>query len=119
GTPVAEVVGAAESSMAAPELHQSVCGLTSALRLRIALTAFKHTADYDKEISRFPASKQDTQTDILGLPDAIEINLRKLTGLPYGENPHQRAALYKIAGAGELGVATAEQLQGKELSYNN
>jgi len=42
-----------------------------------------------------------------------------MTGLRYGENPHQRAALYKIAGAGELGVATAEQLQGKELSYNN
>jgi phosphoribosylaminoimidazolecarboxamide formyltransferase/IMP cyclohydrolase len=39
--------------------------------------------------------------------------------LRYGENPHQRAALYKIAGADERGVATAEKLQGKELSYNN
>jgi phosphoribosylaminoimidazolecarboxamide formyltransferase/IMP cyclohydrolase len=83
------------------------------------LDAFKHTADYDKEIARFLASKESTQSDILSLPDSIELNLRKITGLRYGENPHQRAALYKIAGARERGVATAEQLQGKELSYNN
>jgi len=116
---VAVVVDPDDYSMVASELDQYGGGLTFDLRFRLALTAFKHTADYDKEISRFLASKQETQTDILGLPDAIEINLRKLAGLRYGENPHQRAALYKIAGAGELGVATAEQLQGKELSYNN
>jgi phosphoribosylaminoimidazolecarboxamide formyltransferase/IMP cyclohydrolase len=115
---VAVVVDPSDYSMVASELDQ-LGGLTLDLRYRLAVTAFKHTADYDKEIARFLASRQSTQPDIMGLPDLIEINLRKITSLRYGENPHQRAALYKIAGANERGVATAEQLQGKELSYNN
>ncbi|MGE0126997.1 MAG: bifunctional phosphoribosylaminoimidazolecarboxamide formyltransferase/IMP cyclohydrolase [Blastocatellales bacterium] len=116
---VAVVVDPSDYSMVTAELDQLGGGLTLDLRYQLAVTAFKHTADYDKEIARFLASKQSTQPDILGLPDTIEINLRKRTGLRYGENPHQRAALYKIAGAEDRGVATAEQLQGKELSYNN
>ena len=116
---VAVVVDPEDYSVVASELDQLDGGLTFDLRYQLAAAAFKHTADYDKEIARFLASKQSTQTDILGLPDAIEIHLRKLTGLRYGENPHQRAALYNIAGDEERGVATAEQLQGKELSYNN
>ncbi len=116
---VAVVVDPDDYSMVASELDQLGGGLTSDLRFRLALTAFKHTAEYDKEIARFLGSKQATQIDIFGLPDSIDISLRKLSGLRYGENPHQRAALYKIAGPSELGVATAEQLQGKELSYNN
>jgi phosphoribosylaminoimidazolecarboxamide formyltransferase / IMP cyclohydrolase len=115
---VAVVVDPDDYDMVASEIDQ-LGGLTFDLRFRLAVTAFKHTADYDKEIARFLASKQATQMDIFGLPDAIEMNLRKMTGLRYGENPHQRAALYKIAGSAEHGVATAEQLQGKELSYNN
>jgi phosphoribosylaminoimidazolecarboxamide formyltransferase/IMP cyclohydrolase len=115
---VAVVVDPSDYSTVTSELDQ-LGGLTLDLRYQLAVTAFKHTADYDKEIARFLASKQSTQPDVLGLPDAIEINLRKITGLRYGENPHQRAALYKIAGAEDRGVATAEQVQGKELSYNN
>jgi phosphoribosylaminoimidazolecarboxamide formyltransferase / IMP cyclohydrolase len=116
---VAVVVDPDDYPMVAEELDQLDGRLTLDLRYRLAVTAFKHTADYDREIARFLASKESTQTDILGLPDAIDINLRKVRGLRYGENPHQRAALYKIAGSRERGVATAEQLQGKELSYNN
>jgi phosphoribosylaminoimidazolecarboxamide formyltransferase / IMP cyclohydrolase len=116
---VAVVVDPDDYPMVAEELDQLDGGLTLDLRYRLAVTAFKHTADYDREIARFLASKESTQTDILGLPDEIEINLRKMRGLRYGENPHQRAALYKTTGSRELGVATAEQLQGKELSYNN
>ncbi|MCG3164183.1 MAG: Bifunctional purine biosynthesis protein PurH [Acidobacteria bacterium] len=116
---VAVVVDPGDYSMVASELDQLGGALTYNLRYQLAVTAFKHTADYDKEIARFLASKQSTQKDVLGLPDTIEINLRKRIGLRYGENPHQRAALYKIAGAEDRGVATAEQLQGKELSYNN
>jgi phosphoribosylaminoimidazolecarboxamide formyltransferase/IMP cyclohydrolase len=116
---VAVVVDPDDYPMVADELDQLNGGLTLDLRYRLAVTAFKHTADYDNEIARFLASKESTQSDILSLPDSIELNLRKISGLRYGENPHQRAALYKIAGARERGVATAEQLQGKELSYNN
>ncbi|MBO0862750.1 MAG: bifunctional phosphoribosylaminoimidazolecarboxamide formyltransferase/IMP cyclohydrolase [Chloracidobacterium sp.] len=116
---VAVVVDPDDYPLIADELDRLGGGLTLDLRYRLAVTAFKHTADYDKEIARFLASKETTQIDALGLPDAIELNLRKTRGLRYGENPHQRAALYKIAGSRERGVATAEQLQGKELSYNN
>jgi phosphoribosylaminoimidazolecarboxamide formyltransferase / IMP cyclohydrolase len=116
---VAVVVDPDDYPTVADELDRFGGGLTLDLRHRLAVRAFKHTADYDREIARFLASKETTQTDILGLPDAIEFSLRKITGLRYGENPHQRAALYKIAGSTERGVATAEQLQGKGLSYNN
>jgi phosphoribosylaminoimidazolecarboxamide formyltransferase/IMP cyclohydrolase len=116
---VAVVVDPSDYETVASELDRHGGALTLSLRYQLAVAAFKHTADYDKEIARFLASKQSTQTDLFGLPDVIEINLRKITPLRYGENPHQRAALYKIAGSDERGVATAEQLQGKELSYNN
>jgi phosphoribosylaminoimidazolecarboxamide formyltransferase / IMP cyclohydrolase len=116
---VAVVVDPDDYPLVADELDQLGGGLTLDLRYRLAVTAFKHTAAYDKEIARFLASQETTQRDIMSLPDSIEINLRKISGLRYGENPHQRAALYKIAGFRERGVATAEQLQGKELSYNN
>jgi phosphoribosylaminoimidazolecarboxamide formyltransferase / IMP cyclohydrolase len=116
---VAVVVDPDDYPLVARELDESNGGLTLDFRYRLAVTAFKHTADYDREIARFLASKESTQSDIMSLPDSIELSLRKISGLRYGENPHQRAALYKIAGARERGVATAEQLQGKELSYNN
>lgn len=116
---VAVVVDPSDYETVASELDRRDGALTLSLRYQLAAAAFKHTADYDKEIARFLVSKQSTQTDLFGLPDVIEINLRKTAALRYGENPHQRAALYKIAGSNERGVATAEQLQGKELSYNN
>jgi phosphoribosylaminoimidazolecarboxamide formyltransferase / IMP cyclohydrolase len=53
------------------------------------------------------------------MPEHIELTLEKAASLRYGENPHQRAALYRDISTREKGVGTAEQLQGKELSYNN
>ncbi len=94
-------------------------------RYQLALTAFRHTADYDQEIALFLSSRRAEHDHAIGngaqdeMPDEIELDLKKAANLRYGENPHQRAALYKIAGSDERGVATAEQLQGKELSYNN
>jgi phosphoribosylaminoimidazolecarboxamide formyltransferase/IMP cyclohydrolase len=116
---VAVVVDPGDYAAVISELDHFGGGLTHNLRYHLAVTAFRHTADYDKEIARFLLSKQSTQMDALALPDTLEISLRQLTGLRYGENPHQRAALYKITGDDERGIATAEQLQGKELSYNN
>jgi phosphoribosylaminoimidazolecarboxamide formyltransferase/IMP cyclohydrolase len=116
---VAVVVDPGDYDAVISELENSGGELSFNLRFRLAVKAFRHTADYDKEIARFLASKQSTQLDALALPETIDLNLRLLTGLRYGENPHQPAALYKIVGADEPGVATAEQLQGKELSYNN
>jgi phosphoribosylaminoimidazolecarboxamide formyltransferase/IMP cyclohydrolase len=125
---VAVVVDPADYAMVAAMLDAHHGSLPFVLRYQLALTAFRHTASYDKEIARFLWSRQSGNLDLaLGdeakdqpeLPNEIELDLKKVTGLRYGENPHQRAALYKVLGGEEHGVATAEQLQGKELSYNN
>jgi phosphoribosylaminoimidazolecarboxamide formyltransferase/IMP cyclohydrolase len=118
-TDVAVVVEPDDYGAVASELDALEGSLSFDLRFRLAVTAFKHTAEYDREIARFLASQQSTQPDLFGLPDTLDFNFRKSASLRYGENPHQRAALYKLAGSDERGVATAQQLQGKELSYNN
>ncbi|MBS1788283.1 MAG: bifunctional phosphoribosylaminoimidazolecarboxamide formyltransferase/IMP cyclohydrolase [Acidobacteria bacterium] len=125
---VAVVVDPKDYDLVAAMLDAHQGSLPYVVRYQLALTAFRHTAAYDKEIARFLWSRQpanpevalgDTATNQPALPEEIELNLQKAMGLRYGENPHQRAALYKLAGSNEHGVATAEQLQGKELSYNN
>jgi phosphoribosylaminoimidazolecarboxamide formyltransferase / IMP cyclohydrolase len=125
---VAVVVDPGDYGMVAALLDSHHGALPLNIRYQLALTAFRHTASYDKEIARFLWSRQSSNLDLaLGtevkeqpeLPDEIELDLRKSASLRYGENPHQRAALYRVAGSEEKGVANAEQLQGKELSYNN
>jgi phosphoribosylaminoimidazolecarboxamide formyltransferase / IMP cyclohydrolase len=122
---VAVVVDPSDYQMVGSVLDAHDGALPIAVRYQLALTAFRHTANYDKEIARFLWSRRaDLQIAIDEgaedeMPDQIELDLKKAADLRYGENPHQRAALYKIAGSDERGVATAEQLQGKELSYNN
>ncbi len=87
-------------------------GLTGATRRRLALKAFQHTASYDAAISQWLA-EHDPEIEAEVFPDSLMISLEKATELRYGENPHQRAALY--GGFLEL----AELLHGKALSYNN
>ncbi len=80
-------------------------------RRRLATKAFAHTTAYDAAIRHYLTGDEAL------LPDRLVLDLRKLTNLRYGENPHQRAALYAPAGvAGPLG---GDLLQGKPLSYNN
>jgi phosphoribosylaminoimidazolecarboxamide formyltransferase/IMP cyclohydrolase len=116
---VAVVVDPLDYALVAAALDQQDGALSFAERFQLAATAFKHTSEYDREIARFLAAKLETHSDLTGLPDTIDLSLRKQAALRYGENPHQRAALYRINGSDEKGVATAKQLQGKELSYNN
>jgi phosphoribosylaminoimidazolecarboxamide formyltransferase/IMP cyclohydrolase len=125
---VAVVVDPNDYGLVAAMLDAHHGALPYVVRYQLALTAFRHTSAYDKEIARFLWSRQpanpevalgDTAANQQDLPEELELNLQKAMGLRYGENPHQKAALYKLAGADEHGVATAEQLQGKELSYNN
>ncbi len=86
-------------------------------RERLALKAFIHTAQYDTLIVRYFSSRQESGEEF---PREIDILLEKIQDLRYGENPHQRAALYKERGArGEGRVTEAKQLHGKELSFNN
>ena len=86
-----------------------------ALRRRLALKVFQRTAAYDAAIAGYlegQAAEPDLAA-IAGFPDTLELRYRKASGLRYGENPHQQAALYGTFGE------HFEQLQGKELSYNN
>ena len=87
-------------------------GLADATRRRLALKAFEHTASYDAAISQWLA-ENDPEVPAETFPDSLIISLEKADELRYGENPHQRAALY-----GRF-LEICELLHGKALSYNN
>ncbi|MGH6974464.1 MAG: bifunctional phosphoribosylaminoimidazolecarboxamide formyltransferase/IMP cyclohydrolase [Stellaceae bacterium] len=86
---------------------------TLALRRSLAQRAFALTAAYDAEIAWWLARQAGDE-----FPEALILAAARKQTLRYGENPHQHAAFY-VGGAARKGVATAHQLQGKELSYNN
>ena len=90
-------------------------GTTMALRKRLAAKAYAATAAYDSAIASWFAFA-DQQAFF---PDTLPVALTKDCELRYGENPHQKAALYLPQARGAAGVAGARQVQGKELSYNN
>jgi len=92
-------------------LHSGMTSLE--LRQRLAAKAYARTAAYDAAISNWFA---DTLHDMA--PDYRAFGGRLIQSLRYGENPHQSAAFYRAPGS-RFGVATARQVQGKELSYNN
>ncbi|PWR22458.1 bifunctional phosphoribosylaminoimidazolecarboxamide formyltransferase/IMP cyclohydrolase [Zavarzinia aquatilis] len=86
---------------------------TLALRRKLAAKAYARTASYDAAISGWFAKQLDDT-----FPERLTLSGSRASLLRYGENPHQAAALY-VTGEKRPGVATARQLQGKELSYNN
>jgi phosphoribosylaminoimidazolecarboxamide formyltransferase / IMP cyclohydrolase len=88
---------------------------TLAFRKRMAAKAFSATAAYDSMISQWFAFADQQQL----FPEMLAVNGRRVAELRYGENPHQKAALYTPLGPHGKGIAQAEQLQGKALSYNN
>ena len=109
-------------------------GFTLAGRRRLAAEAFAHTAAYDAAVSTWmaaqieaddvahaTASADAAKVEANGpaaAPAYVGVGYERLASLRYGENPHQRAAVYRIAGASG-GVAGARQLHGKAMSYNN
>jgi phosphoribosylaminoimidazolecarboxamide formyltransferase/IMP cyclohydrolase len=84
-------------------------------RRRLATRAFAHTAQYDAMVSGWLRRQQPESA----FPDLLMLGFRKKQDLRYGENPHQAAAFYTDPQARGASIATATQLQGKELSYNN
>jgi len=94
-------------------------GFTLAQRRRLAAAAFARTAAYDAAVASWFASvyAPDAIARDSGWPDAIGAVWSRREVLRYGENPHQRAAVY-VRG-GQAGIAAAEQLHGKAMSYNN
>ncbi len=93
-------------------------GSTRALvRQQLAAKAFAHTAQYDAMVSAYFTGVIGGETATF--PDDLNLSFRHRRALRYGENPHQQAALYRDPRAIGASVAAAEQIQGRELSYNN
>jgi phosphoribosylaminoimidazolecarboxamide formyltransferase/IMP cyclohydrolase len=112
---VTVVVDSADFSRVLGELRENGGCISRESRARLARKAFATTAAYDGAIS----TTLQRWADGGALPEFLHLNYRKRSDLRYGENPHQRAALYVDPAAGGHGLASARQLQGKELSFNN
>jgi len=118
---VAVVTSPADYDAIAEELAKSSGELSPATKWRLAQKAFATTAAYDSAIAstleRVSANGRFEFHSESGFPETLRLSFHKITDLRYGENPHQKAAMYSD-GSG-VGVANGRQLQGKELSYNN
>lgn len=87
------------------------------MRVQLAAKAFAHVASYDAAVSHWLGWR--SEMDGADMPDDLILQTRKILPLRYGENPHQRAALYSLGVPRKGTIGAAQQLQGKELSYNN
>ncbi len=107
-----------------PERYADVLAATSAggftleQRKQLAAEAFVHTASYDVAVASWMGNVLTDSSDGTGFPAWAGATWERSAVLRYGENPHQAAALYRT-GHGPAGLAGAEQLHGKEMSYNN
>lgn len=108
---VAVVVSSADYATIVKELSENDGALTEATRNSLAQKAFAHTAQYDIMVSSYLAGESAE------MPDRLSWTMNKISDLRYGENPHQKAALYRTSGTG--GIANAAVLSGKEMSFNN
>jgi phosphoribosylaminoimidazolecarboxamide formyltransferase/IMP cyclohydrolase len=88
--------------------------VSKGLKQKLAAKVFRHTAAYDALISEYLTKQVGEES-----PESITVTFEKKQDLRYGENPHQKATFYKSAFATASSIAYAEQLHGKELSYNN
>ncbi len=119
-TDVAVVSNAADYPALTEELHANAGQLSLETRWRLARAAFATTAAYDSAIAttlETLPSDPKLSTAETSLPPVLRISAKLKNSLRYGENPHQAAAVY--TDGSKNGIANAEQLQGKELSYNN
>ena len=83
-------------------------------KLRLGAKVFRHTAAYDAVIAEFLTNAAGEEN-----PESLTVTYEKKQDLRYGENPHQKAAFYKKTLGTHISIASATQLHGKELSYNN
>ncbi|MGM0472478.1 MAG: bifunctional phosphoribosylaminoimidazolecarboxamide formyltransferase/IMP cyclohydrolase [Bacillota bacterium] len=114
---VGVVVDSGDYDQILTELRNNQTTLSQETKLELAQKAFEHTAKYDHLIQDylFKQVEQDSEE----APNLIRESYQKVADLRYGENPHQQAAFYQELDSTEPSVATAQQLHGKELSFNN
>ena len=114
---VAIVVSSGDYGRILAELESHDGHTTLRTRFELAIRAYEHTAVYDGMIANhFGCLVEGGSEDY---PRTFNLQFEKVQEMRYGENPHQNAAFYREARQAEVGISSAEQLQGKALSYNN
>lgn len=113
-TDVAVIVNPADYAATLAELKGNDNSLTRQTRFHLALTSFEHTARYDAAIATYLGNINGTR-----FPETLNLQFYRSQTMRYGENPHQNAAFYREKTPASGTIAAANQLQGKELSYNN
>ncbi|NCF35170.1 MAG: bifunctional phosphoribosylaminoimidazolecarboxamide formyltransferase/IMP cyclohydrolase [Gammaproteobacteria bacterium] len=92
--------------------------VSDATRFSLAIKAYEHTAQYDGAIANY-FGRMVQKSEDQAFPRTLNLQFRHTQSMRYGENPHQAAAFYRADGSSEPSVASARQLQGKALSFNN
>ncbi|MFZ1827831.1 MAG: bifunctional phosphoribosylaminoimidazolecarboxamide formyltransferase/IMP cyclohydrolase [Candidatus Competibacteraceae bacterium] len=115
---VTVVVDAGDYARVLGEMQAQNGTVSDATRFDLAVKVFEHTARYDGAIANYLGSIQ-TEGERDPFPRTYSVQFHKAQAMRYGENPHQSAAFYVEPQPAEACIATARQLQGKELSYNN
>lgn len=118
---VAAVTDPRQYARVAAELESGGGTLSAALLRELALAAFERTASYDRAIADYLARRlgASSRTDDPDLPERLSLEYDRAAVLRYGENPHQKGAFYVARGGPASGLASARQIHGKDLSYNN
>ena len=99
------------------EMKSSGGAIAKETNFSLAVKVFQHTAAYDGAISNWLGRKLSAEDALF--PQTLTFQFNKVQAMRYGENPHQNAAFYVEKKVSEASIATARQIQGKELSYNN
>jgi len=118
---VAVVTDPSQYGAVLDELKRNDGALTATTRQRLAQEAFRRTAQYDAAIAAWMRTAQVPQAPKApdDFPHPLRLEAERALLLKYGENPHQTAAFYRLAGAPPVGLAAMKQLHGPELGYNN
>jgi len=115
---VAVVTDPQDYSLVLKEMKSSHGELSQTTRFRLAVKAFSHTAEYDGMIANYLSCVEEGEAS-QGYPERLHLTFTREQSLRYGENPHQSAAFYRDIHAPFGLLSDYQQLQGKELSYNN
>ncbi|RKZ65010.1 MAG: bifunctional phosphoribosylaminoimidazolecarboxamide formyltransferase/inosine monophosphate cyclohydrolase [Candidatus Parabeggiatoa sp. nov. 3] len=113
---VTVVVDTTDYDTVLAEMAANNGAVTEATRFALARKVFAHTAGYDSAISNYLGQIESGDSEF---PPTLSLQFQKRQAMRYGENPHQQAAFYAESDPQSVSVATATQLQGKALSYNN
>ncbi|MGB1092274.1 MAG: bifunctional phosphoribosylaminoimidazolecarboxamide formyltransferase/IMP cyclohydrolase [Oceanobacter sp.] len=114
---VTVVVDAGDYARVAEAMDSNEGAVPDQMRFDLAIKTFEHTARYDGAIASYFGARLGEETATL--PRTVNLQYRQVQTMRYGENPHQDAAFYVEHGDLPPSVATARQIQGKELSFNN